>query len=74
MEESDGKGEREHQRAGSQGDGGAFRWTHHKPTGPRASHMGPSAALLGTGIQVSLRTLLPRHTDRQIHTQRLARK
>ena len=49
-------------------------WTYHRPTGPRASRTGPSSALLGRGIQVSLRTLLPRHTDRQTHTQRLARE
>lgn len=64
-------------RAGTQGLGGpgeehAFGWTHRRPTGPQASRMGPSAALLGRGIQVSLQTLLPRHTDRQTDTQRLA--
>jgi hypothetical protein len=52
----------------------AFTLTHRRPTGPQAFHMGPSSALLGRGIQVSLRTLLPRHTDRQTHTQRLARE
>lgn len=55
--------------AAGQGDRGAFGRTHHRPTGPRASRTGPSAALLERGIQVSRQTLLPRHTDRQTHTE-----
>lgn len=66
-----GKEREDTRAAGGRGDEGALGWTHHRPTDPLASRKGPSAALLGRGIQVSLRTLLPRHTDRKTHTQRV---